>query len=100
MVQRRGISQAPCEYATGEWPAAPLSDHAPAAAHYARHIAVKLREALTATSVSQLARDADCNRSTVQGLIAGRFWPDLVTVAKLEVALGRSLWPPQPPTAS
>lgn len=98
MIQRRGIHGAPADHAVdGDWPQAALAADAPVAAHYARHIAARLQAELAEGSLSQLARRADVNRSTLQGLLAGRSWPDVVTVAKLEAALGRRLWPEQPP---
>lgn len=90
----------PADYAVGDpaaWPHTELAADAPPPAAYVRHIAQQLHSALEQQPLSGLARQADVTRSTIQDLLAGRVWPDLVTVIKLEVALNRRLWPPEPP---
>ncbi|HEV2890299.1 MAG TPA: helix-turn-helix transcriptional regulator [Frankiaceae bacterium] len=48
---------------------------------------------------AQVAREADLARSTLNDIVAGRQWPDVVTVAKLEHVLEVRLWPEWPPGA-
>ena len=97
MIQRRGVEGPPVSYlADGVWPDGELVADAPPAARYVAHIARQLRAALEGHTLSELSRRADVNRSTIQDLLAGRFWPDVVTLAKLEQALGATLWPHSP----
>lgn len=46
-----------------------------------------------AESVSGLARRAEVDRTTIHALLAGRAYIDVVTLARLERALGVALWP-------
>lgn len=73
---------------------------APVVAHYAAEISRRLRSALDGRVQAQVARDADLARSTLNDIVAGRQWPDVVTVAKLEHVLGVRLWPEWPPGSS
>jgi DNA-binding phage protein len=43
-------------------------------------------------NISSIARDADVARSTIYDIISGESWPDLVSVFKLQTALGVRLW--------
>lgn len=83
----------PADYCSGEFPAAPLNEAAPGVASYAVRVARNLQAALSDRSVAAVCREAGLARTTVQDLLAGRTWPDLVTLAKLEIALGVVLWP-------
>ncbi len=56
-------------------------------------MAQRLRGQLSDRALAAVCRDAGLARSTVQDLLAGRTWPDLVTLAKLEDALDARLWP-------
>ncbi len=56
-------------------------------------VARALREQLRDRSPSAVCRDAGLAGSTVQDLLAGRTWADLVTLAKLEEVVDAGLWP-------
>jgi hypothetical protein len=51
---------------------------------------------LNGTTISRAAADAGLARSTIYDLLAGTTWPDVVSLAELEAALGARLWPSQP----
>jgi transcriptional regulator with XRE-family HTH domain len=59
----------------------------------ARHFTLNLREAIGSKSVRGVADAAGINHATLLGILAGRTWPDLATIAKLERGLGVDLWP-------
>ncbi len=44
-------------------------------------------------SANALAKASDVNRQAIAHVLAGKVWPDLLTVASLEGALGVPLWP-------
>jgi ribosome-binding protein aMBF1 (putative translation factor) len=58
-------------------------------------VAVTLRARLDELewSISQLAVQANVDRTTVHDLLAGRAYCDVVTLAKLERAVDAQLWP-------
>lgn len=81
----------PAQLAPG-WPEVASKD---AAGEAARQFAIRLREAIDANaggSVRKVAREAGLSHATLLAILGGATWADLYTVAKLEVALGRSLW--------
>lgn len=92
MVQRRQRRECPAAYATA-WPDGALVPGAPLGTGHVLCIARNLAAALDAQSLSAVARQAEVNRSTLQDLLAGRVWPEALTVAKLELVLGVRLWP-------
>lgn len=57
-------------------------------------VALRLRAALSrqARSVSKFARSAGVDRTTVHDILAGRTMIDVVTLARLERAVGEPLW--------
>ncbi|MBL1287054.1 helix-turn-helix domain-containing protein [Streptomyces sp. For3] len=70
-----------------------MDDHRPAQVGQA--IARALSEAMERQSLSAnaLAAAAGINRQVIANVLAGKAWPDLLTVASLEAALGEMLWP-------
>ncbi|WP_338897766.1 helix-turn-helix transcriptional regulator [Streptomyces sp. TG1A-60] len=76
------------------WPHAQLSD--PGAA-VIQAIARALANALQAQkrSLRQTATGAGVNRQAIADLLAGRCWPDVATVARLENFLAVPLYPPR-----
>lgn len=101
VVQRTNVHRHPVDYlASGEWPSGPLTADAPVAAEYARQISQSLGRRLEGESISDVARRAGLARSTIQRLLAGTSWGDVVTLASLESALQAPLWPTPPPSRS
>ncbi len=62
-------------------------------AEVARQFVLNLREGLGEDSVRSVARNAELSEGTIRTIIAGAVWPDLRTIARLERALGRPLYP-------
>lgn len=52
-----------------------------------------MQEAIGTRSYRAIARDSGVSHGTISALVRGDTWPDLITIAKLEWALGRVLWP-------
>lgn len=72
------------------WPSTPVADPA---AETARRFALNLRDALGDRSVRAVARDAGVNEGTIRHILTGSVWPDLLTISRLELALGVNLYP-------
>lgn len=82
----------------GTWPDGPLIRAAPPEARDAQHIAIAFRDICQATkglTIADAAARAQIPEPVLQGLLDGDTWPDLVTVARLERALGVPLWASQ-----
>ena len=62
----------------------------------ARAIVLTLQAALEGRSPRSLAAEADLAHTTLYDLLAGKTYGDVITVARLEASLGRSLWPSGP----
>lgn len=79
--------------ASGAWPEAAMAGHH--GARVAQALAVRLRAAIDekSWSIVELARISGVARDTITKAMTGRGWPDLLTIAKLEEALGANLWP-------
>lgn len=95
MPRRRQIIGAPNAW-MADFPDGQLASGAPDGVAHAAAIARVLRSALEGRTVSGVAEAADLNRSTLQAVLAGRAYPDLVTLAKLERVLDTRLWPTSP----
>ncbi|NHC21859.1 XRE family transcriptional regulator [Nocardioides sp. IC4_145] len=97
MPRRSAPLAAPRAWMTeGTWPDGEIDPDAPAAVPYAVHVSKTLGEALAGRNKSEVALAAEIERSTLYDLLAGNKWPELFTIAKLELELGVSLWPDQP----
>lgn len=59
----------------------------------ARLFAENLREAIGDRSIRAAANDAGVDHSTIMAVLQGRTWPDLATIARLELGFGVDLWP-------
>lgn len=59
----------------------------------ARRFALNLVAAIGNQSVRAAARDIGLNHVTLLGILDGRTWPDLETIAKIERGLKADLWP-------
>lgn len=64
-------------------------------AQVAQAVSRALAEAMAEQKMSAnaLAKASDVNRQVIAHVLAGKVWPDLLTVANLEGALGVPLWP-------
>ncbi|WP_182111679.1 helix-turn-helix transcriptional regulator [Actinotalea sp. JY-7876] len=103
MPRRSNSYRTPREWlADGEWPEGTFEPDSPTAVAYAVEIARRLERSLGTRSKAALAREANLERSTLYDVLAGRSWPDAVTIAQLEQALQTRLWPdhPVPPLRS
>lgn len=83
----------PVELCPTPWPSAPSADPY---AEVARRFVVALNGALNGRSVRSIAADAGLTHGALNKLLAGRSWPNLLTIARLERALGADLWPGRP----
>ena len=89
--RRTGITGPPVSYVVeGVWPEAELSEPV---AGYAQDVARRLKAALAGTGFRSIGRSAGLDHTTVMAVVRGERWPDLITIAKLELALGVRLWP-------
>ncbi|MEV4285805.1 helix-turn-helix transcriptional regulator [Nonomuraea bangladeshensis] len=98
MVGGRARSVPPRDLAQDpeNWPHADLSAH-PAAA-VVQAIAAALVDELVARRLSRrgLAAFTGVNRQSINTLISGCSWPDVATIAQLEIGLDIRLWPGPP----
>lgn len=79
----------PCDL-TPSWPDAQSDSNV---GEVARLFALNLRSAIGDRSLRTAAVACDLSHVTVASILAGRNWPDLETIAKLEEGLGTRLWP-------
>jgi hypothetical protein len=90
--RRSGITGPPRSYlSSGTWPTGRTKG--PPEASYAAEVARRLAAAIGNRSVRAVARDAGLDHTTVRAVLEGERWADLVTIARLEQALGTRLWP-------
>lgn len=88
--------QAPAFYITdGEWPHARLRGDAPISAHYGQEVARRLRSVMDDQGLTSrpLAQRSGLSKNTISRTLNGQVLPDLGTLARLEAALGTSLYP-------
>lgn len=89
----RGLAATPREYlATGAWPDGALAADAPFEAHHVAGMAQRLKAAIGERTLRSVARDANVSIGTLSSLMGGRTWGDVVTLVRLEHALGAVLW--------
>ncbi|WP_191966696.1 helix-turn-helix domain-containing protein [Microbacterium testaceum] len=79
----------PAEFST-RWPDVVIHQDE---AETARLLVLELVDAMGERSVRSLAKEADLDEKTLRKIIAGLSWPDLRTIARLEKATGRKLYP-------
>jgi transcriptional regulator with XRE-family HTH domain len=72
------------------WPTEPAHDPA---GEVARQVAINLRTAIGAQSLRHTAEITGIHHATILKIVNGTSWPDLETLAKLEIGLGVHLWP-------
>lgn len=75
---------------TPEWPETESTNPV---GEVARQFALNLRTAIGERSIRNAADAAGVHHVTLLGILAGRTWPDLATIAKLELGLEADLWP-------
>lgn len=76
------------------WPDGPARD---AIGEVARVFAANLRQAIGTRSIRGAAEACGMNHATLIGILEGRAWPDMETIAKLERGLDAALWPGHTP---
>ena len=59
----------------------------------ARALSLRLRKEMHGRSAREVGRVTKVDHSTVQAILRGTTWPDLMTIARLEAGLGADLWP-------
>ena len=64
------------------------------AAEVARLLVLNLIAAIGDRSLREVGVLTGVDRTAIAEFIAGKSWPDIATIARLEVGLGVSLWPP------
>ena len=72
------------------WPDGPARDPI---GEVARVFAANLRQAIGSRSIRSAAETCGMNHATLIGILEGRAWPDMETIAKLERGLDEGLWP-------
>lgn len=95
MARSHGVRRPVSYLAAGAWPSGQLVADAPPSASAAQHVARELHRAMTQTRVGQraLATATGVAHTTIGRILAGTVWCDIGTLASLEHALGRTLWP-------
>jgi transcriptional regulator with XRE-family HTH domain len=89
----RGLAATPREYlARGEWPEGSLRRSAPYEALKVAEISQRLKVAIAGRSLRTVAADSGVSVGTLSNLLSGKTWGDVVTLARLERALGVELW--------
>ena len=99
--ERRGRGLPKNWIEAGEWPRSEVwKEDAPPSAKLAQGIAARLNDALkydkkydpARISARKAAEAAGLANATVTAILKGEVWPDIDTVARLEIALGVTLW--------
>jgi len=73
------------------WPNLPSDDPG---VEKVRLLAVAVAQSMEGRSIRSVAGEVGVDYTVLSDLLAGRSWPDSGTLARLEVGLDRSLWPP------
>jgi transcriptional regulator with XRE-family HTH domain len=63
------------------------------AGEVARQFALNLRKAVGDRSLRAAGEATGVDHTTIQAILTGSTWPDLETIAKLEIGLDANLWP-------
>jgi DNA-binding XRE family transcriptional regulator len=92
-MEDRSERHPPAHYMTdGEWPDGPLLPNAPPEAHLAAAVAIRLRKHMKGRTQAKIGDLSGLGRQTINNILNGNAWPDLRTIARLEVALDKPLW--------
>ncbi|HVT75919.1 MAG TPA: helix-turn-helix transcriptional regulator [Acidimicrobiales bacterium] len=79
---------------SGDWPYASLGGDA--AAEVGQAFAARLKAVIGDLSLRDVETRTGVDHTTVDNILNGRSWPDLITIARLEVGLDTDLWPGRP----
>ena len=71
-------------------PDAPCDDPV---AEVARQLALRFRAVIGGRSLRSLRTSTGVEHTTITAVLNGTTWPDLATIARLELGLGADLWP-------
>ena len=74
------------------FPEGPFRSGTPAEVYLAAALATRLKNKIGNESIRYVAKKAQLSPQTVLNILNGKTWPDLRTIAKLEVALNTRLW--------
>ena len=80
----------PAQLSGSPWPDTPSDDEL---AEVARRFVVNVRSAMGSRSIRAVALECGVGNVTLSNVLAGKAWPDLATIARLERGLGQDLWP-------
>ena len=97
-MPRRSVKQRPpCEYTYGEFLDGDVYENAPPGVIEMLFAAQALRNLLDTSdwTIKGLAEAAEVDRSVLHDVLAGRVYINVLTLARLEAATIRSLWPAQ-----
>jgi transcriptional regulator with XRE-family HTH domain len=79
----------PVDAAPSPWPDVAADDPY---VEIARQFVVRVRAAMGERSIRSVAAQAGIHNTTLLNILNGRSWPDLATIARLEVALNADLY--------
>ncbi len=84
----------PATYVTedGQFPSGPFRRDTPREVFLAAGLADRLRSELYNRSIRFIARQAGLSPQTLVNILDGTTWPDLRTIARLEIAVRERLW--------
>lgn len=85
----------PVELAPTPWPETQSPDPF---VEIARQFVLNLRDAMAGRTLRDVAAICGVGHVTLQRVLTGQAWPDLHTIARLEVGLDAALWPRHPVT--
>jgi transcriptional regulator with XRE-family HTH domain len=74
-----------------DWPHP--SNGAPVEVTVAAAFAANLRQVMNGRSGRDVGRTCNVDFTTVNAILNGSTWPDMVTIARLEAGLDANLWP-------
>ena len=77
---------------SGYFPYGPFKPEAPREVYLAAGLAARLTSAIGEDSVRYIAKMADLSPQTILNILNGKSWPDLRTIARLEIVFDYRLW--------
>ena len=76
----------------GAFPEGPYLWETPSEVYLAAGLARRLKDKIGKESIRYVAKKAQLSPQTLVNILHGNTWPDLLTIARLEEALGTRLW--------